>query len=135
MIKSVFKFAAWAFMAVCFLTACGSKSVDHNDPQSVAVAALECYDTKDYEGMKALVAPTNTHLLKQCDQMSAIAAENKSDKVYEKKERTFVKATEEFTGAELSENSKSADMEFDGEYPSRVILEKVDRKWYLERFK
>lgn len=118
------------------LSSCGG--VDHSNPQSVADVALECYDMGDYAKLKTLVAPENESLQKECDnmiQMTEKAREKYPDKVYEKKMRTFKSATEELTGAELTDASHHADVKYDGDYPRRVILEKVDGKWYFERFK
>lgn len=129
-----------SLLAVFFIglsfSSCGG--VDHSDPQSVADVALECYDMGDYAKLKTLVSPKNESLQKECDnmiQMAEKASEKYPDKVYEKKVRTFKSATEEFTGAELTDASHSADVRYEGDYPRRVILEKVDGKWYFERFK
>lgn len=125
-----------AFFIGLSLSSCGG--ADHSNPQSIADIALECYDMGDYAKLKTIVAPANESLLKECDNMIRMAEEYRAknpDKVYEKKERTFKSMAEEFTGAELNDDSHHADVRYDGVYPTRVILEKVDGKWYFERFK
>lgn len=129
-----------SLLAVFFIglsfSSCGG--VDHSDPQSVADVALECYDLNDYVKLKTLVSPKNEYKQKELDKMIKLVEnvrETNPDKVYEKKERTFKSATEEFTGAELTDASHNADVRYEGDYPRRVILEKVDGKWYFDRFK
>lgn len=92
----------------------------------------------DYAKLKTLISPSNEYLLEQCDKLIEISKETSErypDKVYEKKERTFKSAADDLTGGELTDDSKSADVRYDGVYPTRVILERVDGKWYFERFK
>lgn len=132
----LFLLAAITALAGFLLPSCGG--ADHSDPQSIADTALECYDMGDYEKLKTLISPENEYLLEQCDNMIRLSKEYREkhpDKKYEKKERTFKSATEEFTGAELSARSHHAVVRYDGDYPRTVVLEKVDGKWYFERLK
>lgn len=114
------------------MTSCNG-GADHSNPQSVAEAALACYDTRDYAGLKELVSPANEDLLKEMDRMIEYAA--KSDSEPEKIERTFKEIKDGLSGYPLSENSVSAKVKFESpKYPGSVVLEKVDGKWYFEKF-
>lgn len=137
--KNVLSTTLWAAVLICLLTtSCGSKRADHSDPKSVADIALECYDTGDYARLKTLVSPTNEYLLEEMDKMIERAKEFSAqhpDTKHEKKERTYRETTEHISGREITEESKMADVEYDGVYPTKVILERVDGKWYFERFR
>lgn len=123
------------------LTSCGS-GVDRKDPQSVADAALKYYDAQDYEGLKTLVNPANTSRINDIDNtiklVERLKAEN-PEKAAESKEnvvRTFKYAKEEFTGNEITPDTKSARVYYDAEsYPRVVVVEQIDGKWYFECFK
>lgn len=120
---------------MAMLTSCGG-GVNHSDPRSVAEKALECYHARDYETMKTLVNPADNYRMKDLDRMVQIAKENPNASKPEKVEFTFEKATEEFTGNEITADSKGAVVEFNSEkWPRRVILEQVDGKWYFYQFK
>ena len=68
--------------------------------------------------------------------MVQIAKENPNDSKPEKVEFAFEKATEEFTGKEITADSKGAVVEFNSEkWPRRVVLEQVAGKWYFDQFK
>ena len=86
--------------------------------------------------MKTLVNPADEYRMKDLDRMAQIAKENPNASKPEKVEFTFEKATEEFTGNEITADSKGAVVEFNSEkWPRRVILEQVDGKWYFYQFK
>lgn len=117
------------------MVSCGG--VNHSDPKSVADAALECFDKGDYETMKTLINPKNEYLLKQMD---VIVESEKYKELHGKKDltpksRIFKSATEAITGNEITAQTKSAVVNYDGDWPTSVILEQIDNKWYFERFK
>lgn len=59
----------------------------------------------------------------------------KSDSEPEKIERSFKEIKDGLSGYPLSENSVSAKVKFESlKYPGSVVLEKVDGKWYFEKF-
>lgn len=132
--KSILLMGILSFM-MAVLTSCGG-GVDYSDPRSVAEKALECYHARDYETMKTLVNPANEYRIKDLDRMVQIAKENPNASKPEKVEFAFEKATEEFTGKEITADSKGAVVEFNSEkWPRRVVLEQVDGKWYFDQFK
>ncbi|MDE6158090.1 MAG: hypothetical protein K2F78_08130 [Muribaculaceae bacterium] len=102
--KSTLLMGMLSFM-MAVLTSCGG-GINHSDPRSVAEKALECYHARDYETMKTLVNPANEYRIKDLDRMVHIAKENPNASKPEKVEFTFEKASEEFTGNELTVNSK-----------------------------
>ncbi len=116
------------------LSSCGG--VDHSDPRSVGEQAIKCFHAHDFESMKSLVNPANEHRLKDLDRMAQLAKENPQKAAPEDVEYTFVSATEEFTGKDLTADSKGAVVKFQSEkWPRQVILEQVDGKWYFDSFK
>lgn len=132
--KSTLLIGILSFMMAVF-TSCGG-GVNHSDPRSVAEKAVEYYHARDYETMKTLVNPADDYRMKDLDRMAQIAKENPNASKTEKVEFTFEKATEEFTGNEITADSKGAVVEFNSEkWPRRVILEQVDGKWYFYQFK
>ena len=119
------------------LTSCGG-GVDQSNPQSVADAALECYDTGDYAKLKTLANPEDEYRqggLDKLIKLSEAAKAKGNEAKYEKKERTFVSVTDKRSGEELTEESEKAEVNYEGDYPRRVILEKVNGKWYFDKFK
>lgn len=129
--------AVLTVMAAAFMTACGG--VDHSDPRSVAEKALTAIHAGDYETIKTLINPDDEYKLKEADKMIELSKKFKEehpDYTVEEVPFTYVETVEEFTGAEITDASKSAKVKFESEkYPRIVILEKVDGKWYFERFK
>lgn len=125
---------------MAMLTSCGS-DVDQKNPQSVAEAALKYWDARDYEGLKTLVNPDNKNVNDAVDNMIKMAndVKEKNPDMASKPEtviRTFKDAKEEFTGNEITSETKSAKVRFEAEkYPTSVIVEQKDGKWYFESFK
>lgn len=122
-------------MAVFAMVMASCGGVNHSDPKSVADAALECYDKGDYETMKTLVNPENSHIIKQMDMM--IESENYKAQHGKKdltpKSRIFESVEERSTGKDTG-HTKSALVLYDGDWPTKVSLEFIDGKWYFERF-
>lgn len=125
------RFILTCLMAVAFmlLTACGG--VDHSDPRNIAEHAMKYYRSGDYEGLKSLINPEDEYKLERFERMSNANVKEKQVSKFE-----FIKATEDITGCEITENSKCARVEFEAEdFPRIVILERKNGKWYWERFK
>lgn len=119
------------------MVSCGG-GVNRSDPKSVADAALECFDKGDFVGMKALVNPADSRLVKQMDKIierSQAYREKNGDVELTPKSRTFKSAKEEFTNREITSQSPSAIVSYDGDWPTRVRLVQVDGQWYYDNFK
>ena len=125
---------------MAMLTSCGS-DVDQKSPRSVAEAALKYWDAKDYEGLKTLVNPDNKNANHAVDNIIKMVNKAKEDNPeYEPKPetvtRTFKEAKEEFTEKEITPKTRSARVRFEAEkYPTTVVVEQKDGKWYFESFK
>ncbi len=138
--KCVLTFALCLTTTMAILTSCSS-GVNQKDPQNVAEAALKYYDNGDYEGLKTLVNPNNTAKIKEMDKMIELAKKFKEE--YPEKAsqsetvvRVFQDVLEEYTGREVTPETKLARVRFDAEKsPSSVIVEQENGMWYFERFK
>jgi hypothetical protein len=125
---------------MAMLTSCGS-DVDQKSPRSVAEAALKYWDARDYEGLKTLVNPDNKNANYAVDNMIKMVnkAKENNPEYAPKPEtvtRTFKEAKEEFTGKEITPETRSARVRFEAEkYPTTVVVEQKDGKWYFESFK
>lgn len=122
------------------MVSCGG--VENTDPKSVAEAALKGYTSETVDGMetvKSLINPENTQRLDEIQrvidgiksmQTNGTAADHKNHTF------TFVKIYDKSEGGEISEETTKAVAEFEDEdgYTRKVRLEKVDGKWYFERF-
>ncbi len=121
---------AAVLLAAWLVTACGG-SVDHNDPKSVAEAALKAYKAKSVDG-----------LIKLLDEKERKESEAKKDKLAERafKDGWRMKAVTAWGGdlGELKEKGERARVKFhdmSADEVAVVALKKVDGKWYFRGIK
>lgn len=128
-----------AFFAMVMVS-CGG--VNHADPKSVAEAAIKGYTSETVDGMEtvlSLINPENTQRLDEIqrviDGMKAMQA-NGTASEHGSHAFTFVKIYDKFEGGEITEETTKAVAEFEDEegYNRKVRLEKVDGKWYFDKF-
>ncbi len=118
------------------VSSCGS-GVDRSDPRSVAEKAAEYYYSWDYEQLKTLVNPNDTHRLNELDKLTEMAKKAKEmDPDAKPKARTFTfnKMTDTATGGDVTEATTAARVVLDTEeYPVTVFVRLEDGQWYYER--
>lgn len=118
------------------VSSCGS-GVDRSDPRSVAEKAAEYYYNWDYEQLKTLVNPNDTHRLDELDKLTEMAKKAKemdSDNKPKARTFTFNKMTDTTTGGEVTETTIMARVVFDTEtYPVTVFVSLEDGQWYYDR--
>lgn len=135
-IKSL-TFAIMMGIVACMMASCGG--VNHSDPQSVAEKAISCFHTGDYETLKTLINPENEYMLSETDKMIELSRKYKEEHPDAKIEEvpfTYKETVDALTGGEVTESTKNVKVKFDSEkWPQIVALEKVDGKWYFEKFK
>ncbi len=134
------KHLLYAFLAIIFATLMAAcRGVDHSDPRAVAEKAVSSWHAKDLETLKTLINPSNESALRDMDKWIELSQEYKKEHPDEKVEEvpfTYKETVDALTYGEFTEASTSAKVKFDTEkFPTSVILEKVDGKWYFERFK
>ncbi len=117
-----------SFMTAIMMAACGGSSVDQTDPVAVAQAAAEGMLKGQYSKVAKLVAPSDTYLLRQFEEMP----DRKTPK--EITTLTYIKTFDRFAGGGLTENSIGALVVFEMEDGHRlsVELDKIDGKWYYD---
>lgn len=124
-------------VTVCLMASCGG--VNNSNPQSVAEKAISCYHIGDYETLKTLIDPANDYMLNEADKMIELSRKYKEEHPDAKPEEvpfTYKETTDALTGGEVTESTKSVKVTFDSEkWPRIVVLEKVDGKWYFDKFK
>lgn len=129
--KSIFM-ACIIAVVTALLSSCGG-GVDHSDPRSVAEKAMESYLANDWATLRTLVNPANEYRLEQLERMEKSAPAKRTDQSIDP---VFEKVVERSSGDELTADSKSAVATFKtSHYDRQVFLEKVDGKWYVERFR
>lgn len=128
-------------MIAMVMAAC-SGGVNQSDPRSVAEAALTGYTSGTLDGMetvKSLINPENTRrqaeIQKVIDGIKAMSANGGASKSGDHTFK-FVKIYDKSEGGEVTEETTTAIAEFEDEegYTRSVRLEKVDGKWYFDRF-
>ncbi len=126
-------------LAIFLLASCGGP--DHNDPQSVADAALKCYVDEDTKGMIALLDPANKEKQEGFKQFCEMLEGMKKEGIGQsssKKERAqfedyiFKKMTGEY-GLPVTESTTEIEVYYNNSNGRNVMipLERVDGKWYL----
>lgn len=120
------------------LSSCGS-GVDQSNPRSVAEKALECYHSGNYVQLKTLVDPSDAEFLKQIDDLIELSDEYRAkhpDKEPEPVEFTYKSMSDDLRGGDVTDATTTACVQFDSEkWPRRVVVVKVNGKWYLEKIK
>ncbi len=138
--KIFLSFALCLITTMGILTSCSS-GVNQKDPQSVAEAALKCYDNGDYERLKTLVNPNNTAKIEEMDRMIELVKTFKEEHPEKASQsetvvRVFQDVLEEYTGRTVTPKTKSACVRFDADKsPSIVIVEQENGMWYFDKFK
>ena len=126
-------------LAAILMVSCGGP--DHNDPRSVADAAVKCYADEDIKGMKSLLNPNDEKKLQGFDQFIAMLEAMKDSGVANatsKEDRprfedyTFKSITGEY-GLPITDNTTEIEVNYklNTGRTFTVPLEKVDGKWYL----